>query len=388
MPRRKPATDAPLSLVEAFSILPDPRSERSQRHPLINVVVIAVCGVLAGADNWVGIETWARSKEAWLADFLDMDAGVPSHDTLGRVFSILSPQDFQQAFIAWVQGLGVDVEGRVVAVDGKTMRRSHDRRHQRGAIHMVNAWCTEVGVSLGQRATDDKSNEITAVPALLETLYLKGAIVTLDAMGCQREIASTIRRKGGHYLLAVKGNQPTLSKTLHEAFDAAFDADDPPQTLLACTESDKGHGRVVERTVWVLPAPESLRDKGSWEDLESIVLVDVVRRQDGKESTERRAYISSMTATSATPLARAIREHWGVENGLHWVLDVAFREDDSRVRIGHAAENMGRLRQIALNLLKQEKTLKVGIKNKRLRVASDEAYMLRVLQIAAEGANA
>lgn len=388
MPGRKSTESIPSSLLEAFSILPDPRSSRSRRHPLTTIVAIAVCGVIAGADNWVAIEMWAKGKEEWLASFLDMSEGVPSHDTFGRVFSILSPDAFQAAFIEWASSLAVDQEGRVIAIDGKTLRRSHDRGRGKSPIHIVNAWRSDVGLAIGQRATDDKSNEITAVPELLEQLYLKGAIVTLDAMGCQREIASTIRRKEGDYLLAVKGNQPTVRDAVASAFEAAFSADEPPAALHACTDADRGHGRHVERTAWVLPAPSSLRADDRWPDLSSIVLVDVVRRQDGRETTERRMYISSLAPTSARELARAIRSHWGVENGLHWVLDVAFREDDARIRIGHAAENMSRIRQIALNLLKQDKTLKVGIKTKRLRAAGDERYMLRVLGATEQGERA
>jgi predicted transposase YbfD/YdcC len=382
MPPRKPAAPSVLSLIDAFSIIPDPRSDRNRRHPLINIVVIAACGVLAGADNWVAIEEWAAAKDEWLGSFLDMSEGVPSHDTFGRVFSILSPAAFQQAFIAWARSLEVDVAGRVIAVDGKTSRRSHDRNRDRGPIHVVNAWCTAVGVSLGQRATEEKSNEITAIPELLDQLYLKGAIVTLDAMGCQREIASKIRSKEAHYILAVKGNQLSLSAALESAFDTMFAEEDPPPEMRVCSESENTHGRQVTRTAWVLPAPAALREQNLWADLASIVCVESGRTEGGKESFERRLYISSMAATSAPPLARAIREHWGVENGLHWVLDVAFREDESRIRIGHAAENMARLRQIALNLLKRETTRKVGIKTKRLRAGWDDGYMMKLLRLA------
>lgn len=386
MSTRKSSTPSTRSLVEAFSVLPDPRSHRSQRHPLINIVVIAICGVICGADNWVAIETWGKSKKDWLSSFLDMSQGVPSHDTFGRVFSILSSKAFQQAFIAWAEGLEDDLDGKVVAIDGKSIRRSHDRSRMQGPIHMLNAWRTDVGVSLGQVATDRKSNEITAVPELLQALYLKGAIVTLDAMGCQREIASAIRAKEADYLLAVKGNQPKLLRAIEGAFETAFEQDEAPRKLSVCTESEDSHGRSVERTVWSLPAPQSVKDEGLWKDLESIVLVESQRVVGEKSSSERRLYITSLPSASATDLARAVRDHWGVENGLHWVLDVAFREDESRIRTGHATENMARLRQIALNVLKQEKTLKVGIHTKRLRAGWDEAYLLKLLKLLARGA--
>ena len=384
MPRRKPTASPPTSLIDAFSILPDPRSPRNRRHPLLNIVVIATCGVLAGADTWVAIEQWATAKKEWLVSFLDMSEGVPSHDTFGRVFSILSPTAFQKAFIDWAQGLQESVEGRVVAVDGKTARRSHDRARGRGPIHLVNAWCTSAGVALGQRATDEKSNEITAVPELLELLFLEGAIVTLDAMGCQRDIAALIRSKGGHYVLATKGNQPTLSAGIESAFDAMFEGDDLPPDAGVHWESETGHGREVSRTAWVLPAPAELREQNLWADLASVVRIDSHRTTNGKETFEQRFYISSLPPESPEKVARAVRDHWGVENGLHWVLDVAFREDEARIRIGHAAENMGRLRQIALNLLKRETSTKVGIQTKRLRAGWDDAYLMKLLLLAGQ----
>lgn len=367
MSRRKVKVGAGAPLVSVFSGMRDPRSTKSRKHPLVNVVIIAVCAVICGADSWVAIEDWGKTKEEWLSGFLDMSGGVPSHDTFGRVFSILSPTAFRAAFTQWVQGLDVCVEGRVVAIDGKTLRRSHDRGRQRGAIHMVNAWCTSLGVSLGQVTTAEKSNEITAIPELLDQLMLDGAIVTIDAMGCQKDIAAKIRERGADYLLAVKNNHRTLLSDIQARFDTVLAKEVPIKALLMASSSERGHGRQDVRNTYVLPVPKSAHGRQDWKDFRSIVMVESLRTIDGKTSCNHRFYISSLTPRNAQRFHDAARAHWGVENGLHWVLDIAFREDESRVRIGYAAENFGRLRQIALNLLKQEKTAKLGIKNKRLR---------------------
>lgn len=392
MAARRKKVSAVAPLIQVFSGLKDPRSTKSRKHPLVNIIVIAICSCLCGADNWVATELWAKSNRKWLAGFLNMSTGVPSHDTLGRVFSILEPTAFQNAFAMWVQGLEVDVEGKVIAIDGKTLRRSHDRAKGNNAIHVVNAWCTEVGIALGQVKTEQKSNEITAIPELLEMLKLDGAIITTDAMGCQRSIAEAIRGKNGDYLLAVKDNHPTLCREIKANFDAVTDAPTPHPELRTHYRSERGHGREEERTTYVLPIPESLHGKDDWKDLRSIAMVESVRAIDGKSSTFHRFYVSSLTATQADIVHRAARAHWGVENGLHWVLDVAFREDECRVRAGHAAENLARIRQIALNLLKQDRTLRVGINNKRLRAGWDEEYLRHLLGLqrvdnAALGAN-
>lgn len=379
--RKKLNVEAASPLLTVFSRLDDPRSSKGRRHPLINIVVISVCGVLCGADNWVAIEEWARSKEEWLKGFLDMSEGVPSHDTFGRVFSLLSPMSFQAAFSEWVSGLELDVDGRVVAIDGKTLRRSHDKSRSRGPIHVVNAWCTSLGVAMGQVATSEKSNEITAIPELLDQLILQGAIVTLDAMGCQKTIASKIREREGDDLLAVKSNHPTLLSEIQSRFDEVLDRDTPIQALQQATSTEQSHGREDTRTTYVLPAPARLHGRSEWPDLKSIVMVESLRTVGEKTTCHHRFYISSLSPRKAQRFHDAIREHWGVENGLHWVLDMAFREDESRVRLGHAAENMSRLRQMALTLLKKEKTAKVGVKNKRLRAGWDNAYLEKLLAL-------
>ena len=327
------------------------------------------------------MEGWAKAKQDWLSGFLDLSKGIPSHDTFGRVFSLLSPEEFQEAFIRWTEGLSVDVDGQVVAIDGKTLRRSHDRASGQSAIHMVNAWLTSSGVSLGQLKTEEKSNEITAIPELLNLLHLHGAIVTIDAMGCQKKIAKTIQDAGADYLLAVKDNQPTLSKGIVSWFDEAQARDFKGTKTLFSTQVSRGHGREEERNVWVAPVPEDLTGREDWAGLRSIVWAEAIRTVNGKSSCHHRYYISSLPTENPEKFLKDIRAHWGVENSLHWVLDIAFREDESRVRVGHAAENLARLRQIAINLLKQETSLKVGVKTKRLRAGWDNNYLLKVIGI-------
>ena len=266
MPKKSSLLPAELSLLEALVHVTDPRAAKSQRHPLVNILVIAICGVISGADNWVAIEGWAKAKQAWLSGFLDLSNGIPSHDTLGRVFALLSPDEFHGAFIQWTRGLTVDVDGKVVAIDGKTLRRSHDRTSGRSAIHMVNAWCTEDGVSLGQLKTEEKSNEITAIPELLGLLHLRGAIVTIDAMGCQRKIAQAIQDADADYLLAVKGNQPTLAADIEAWFSEAQAKDFADTETVSATQTSRGHGRQEERNVWLAPIPADLTGKGDWAD--------------------------------------------------------------------------------------------------------------------------
>lgn len=381
MPTSSTVLPTEFSLLEGFMTITDPRSEQGRKHPLVNVLVIAVCAVICGADNWVEIEDWANAKRPWLETILDMTNGVPSHDTFGRVFAILSPDEFQLAFMRWARNLVVDVEGKVVAIDGKTLRGSHDRANNRTAIHVVNAWCTEAGVSLGQLKTEEKSNEITAVPELLRLLHLRGAIVTLDAMGCQKKIASTILEREADYLLAVKDNQPTLASELKEWFDVGQGKSFQRMAVESATERSKGHGRKEERSVWIAPVPDELKSCKQWPEMRSIIWAESLRTIKGKTSSHSRYYISSLPPTNAPLVLKAVRDHWGVENGLHWTLDVAFREDESRVRRGFAAENMGRLRQIALNMLKQEKGLKIGIKGKRLHAGWENDYLLKVLKV-------
>ncbi len=364
-----------------FAALPDPRVERTRRHQLLDVVTVAVCAVLCGADTWVDVELWGKAKLAWLRTWLDLPHGVPSHDTFGRVFAALDPTAFEACFLAWVRELAAATAGRVVAVDGKTLRRSHDRANGKGPLHLVSAWAAEQRLVLGQLATEDHSNEIAAIPALLDALALDGAVVTIDAMGCQTAIARRIRAAGGDYVLAVKDNQPTLHELVAHHFAVAADGDTAGLAPAHRRTVGKGHGRVEVRRCWATDdaAVIEWRDpERAWPALASIACVEGERRIAGQVTRERRYYLSSLPADAAA-IGRAVRAHWGIENQLHWVLDVGFREDECRARAGHAAENFAVLRHIALNLLRHERCTRAGIKAKRLKCGWDDAYLLRVL---------
>jgi len=360
-----------------FRDLTDPRVERTRKHPLINIAFIAVCGVLSGANSFAAIHEFGIDRRAWLARFLDLDNGIPSEDTLRRVLARLDPAAFEKALLAWMQAVQEATAGRFVAIDGKTLRGSYDRQGGKAAIHMVSAWATENTLSLGQMVVDEKSNEITAIPALLELLDLSGAIVTIDAMGCQKEIAATIRGRGGDYVLAVKQNQPTLHERVLEAIDEGLEQD-AAQIDEHRTE-ETGHGRREVRSFAVFPAPEGVDPEGLWQDL-CAVGVTFSERTDcrGRTSLEGRYYILSRQLP-AKEFAAAVRGHWKIENQLHWQLDVSFREDASRVRTGHAAANLSVIRRFALGLLKRETGCRRGIETKRLKCALSEEYREKVL---------
>jgi predicted transposase YbfD/YdcC len=369
------------SLTAHFSALEDPRVERTRWHELPEILVIAICGVICGADGWVGLEEFGEAKIEWLSTILELPHGIPSHDTFGRVFARLDPDQFQRCFLSWVQAVCEVTEGEVVAVDGKTLRRSKDGTLGKDAIHMVSAWASENRLTLAQRKVDDKSNEITAIPALLEVLELNGCIVTTDALGCQTEIASTAIEGEGDYVLPVKNNQKTLRQDIESLFDYAHEEGFENVEHDFHRTVDGGHGRIEIRRTWVISDPEFidwLDPDDRWEGLKSIGMVEGERRVDGKTEQETRYYISSLPG-DAEELGHAVRSHWEIENCVHWILDIAFREDDSRVRKGHGAENLAILRRLALNLLRQETTATCGTKNKRLKAAWDEDYLLRVL---------
>jgi predicted transposase YbfD/YdcC len=372
---------SPTSLIKYFSTLPDPRVARTRKHNLHDMLVIGICGMLCGAEDWVSIERFANAKLEWFKTFLDLPGGVPSHDTFGRVFAAIDPEAFAKCFIAWIEDVAELTRGEVVAIDGKTIRRSFERASGRAAIHMVSAWATENRVVLGQVATDSKSNEITAIPRLLELLVLRGAIVTIDAMGCQKEIAQAIRARDAHYVLGLKGNHPKLHTEVVAYFDQARKEGFLDAPHGEHVESGRGHGREEERHVWTSEDLGWMEDREAWKGLKTVVMVESKRTIGDKTTREQRYYLSSLPAKDARKLSRAIRGHWAVENSLHWVLDVGFREDESRVREGHGAENLSTLRRIALNLLKQDTTTKLGIKNKRLAAGWDEPYLLRLLGI-------
>jgi predicted transposase YbfD/YdcC len=367
----------PSSLLEHFSLLSDPRMEGKRRHKLEDIVTIAVTAMLCGADEWTAMEEFGRAKEAWLRQFLELPNGIPSHDTFGRVFALLDTEAFQSCFVAWTRSLVGDIEG-VIAIDGKTLRRSHERGAGRGAIHMVSAFARENGMVLGQVKTEEKSNEITAIPKLLSALNVKGCTVTIDAMGCQKAIAKQIVRQGGDYLLAVKGNQEKLYDGVLRLFEEAEAVDFKGYEADVYETTEKGHGREETRRYMVLPTAERLPESKRWTELRTVGVVEAQRTVKGKTTSEMRYYIGSFES-DAKVFANAVRGHWSVENNLHWVLDIAFREDESRVRIGNAAANLGILRHIALNALKKEQTLKRGIKGKRLKAGWDESYLAKVL---------
>jgi predicted transposase YbfD/YdcC len=370
-------------LWEHFAVLPDPRMERTRKHKLEDILTVTICAVICGAEGWNDIELFGESKEAWFRTFLDLPHGIPSHDTFGRVLAALDPDAFERAFQAWVTALKGSSAGKHVAIDGKAIRRSLDRASGKACIHLVSAWVCEDHTVFGQLAVDDKSNEITAIPKLIEMLNLKKAVVTIDAIGCQTEIARKIREKGGDYVLSLKENQGTLHEDVTLFLDDARTRDFTGVDHDFWEETEKGHGRIETRRVWCTgPVNWLTRRHENWAGLRSLAMVEASRQAPGEApKVERRYFISSLPGDSARKLGQVVREHWGVESRLHWSLDVCFGEDQSRARIGNAAQNLSRVRRIALTLLKQERTIKVGIKGKRLNAGWDAAYLLRVLEI-------
>jgi len=375
---------SPASILEYFAAIPDPRIDRSKLHPLESILVLALLAVICGADSFVGIEEFGKGKKKWLKTFLSFPHGIPSHDTIGRVFAMLDPTALEKAFRDWMSAVAQLSQGGLVALDGKTLRRSF-RKPGSGFIHMVSAWSAQNRMVLAQVKTEEKSNEITAIPRLLELLNLKGCRVSIDAMGCQKEVAAKIIDGGGDYLLAVKDNQPTLAAEVEAVFQAA--AEDPQvlSRMDYTKTQEKGHGRREVRRCWTTSAAGCVSQRGQWKKLNSLVLIESERTVGGKTTQEQRYYISSTPGIPAKAALSDARSHWGIENGLHWVLDIAFREDDCRVRAGHAGENFAVIRHIALNLLKSVKGTKVGIKNRRLRAAIDDSFLLSVLGSLSDG---
>ena len=369
------------SISRYFETLSDPRIERTKRHKLIDIVTIALCGVICGADNWVEIAEWGRAKAGWLRHFLELPNGIPSHDTFGDVFARLDSTQFQRCFTEWVQAVYELTHGQVVAIDGKTVCGSADKPSGKHAIHMVSAWASHNHLVLGQVKVDDKSNEITAIPELLKLLDLTDCIVTIDAMGCQTEIAQAILDAEADYVLAVKKNQGRLYEDLVDLFAGAQEVNyrDVPHDHARTV--DKDHGRLEIRECWTIADEEYLaylRTATAWPELSAVALVRRERRLNGTTTTEKAYYITSLP-NRAQVILDSTREHWGIENSLHWSLDVVFREDDSRARLDNAPQNLAVLRHIALNLLKHEPTAKIGLKAKRLRAGWDDAYLLHVL---------
>jgi predicted transposase YbfD/YdcC len=360
-------------LIDFFADMEDPRINRRKMHNLVDIVAIAICAVLGGADSWNEIQDYGKSKRKWLVTFLELPNGIPSHDTFNRVFGILDPDVFEAAFGNWVATLLHPTKGEVVAIDGKTIRGA--KVNGKSPIHMVSAWACENNIVLGQIKTSEKSNEITAIPELLAKLAIEGCTVTIDAMGCQEDIATKIKGAQAEYVLAVKGNQPSLYQDIIDQFTFAHN---PQQDI----SIDYGHGRIETRVCTVLNRLGHISQPDKWEGLKTVVRMESTReiKKTGQKEHATRYYISSLGA-QAKDFQKIIRSHWAVENKLHWILDVSFGEDASRKRAGHAAQNFSLLSKIALNLLRQEKTCKLGVKSKRKKAGWDENYLLTVLGI-------
>lgn len=367
-----------------FSKLEDPRLDRQKLHQLMDIIVIAICAVICGAETWVDIANFGQAREKWFRKFLELPNGIPSHDTFGRVFSRLSATAFESCFFDWVRAVNQVTSGQVIAIDGKELRHSFDSVLGQKAIHLVSAWANENRLVLAQRKVDSKTNEITAIPELLDTLELAGCIVTIDAMGCQTAIASKIIERKADYILSVKENQGYLYEDIAHLFGLALQEPNPLQYVEGYAKTvDKDHGRIEIRECWTLSATfhrGSLRNASQWEKLTSLVCIRRERRLPKKTQVEVRYYIASREP-NANALLQAIRDHWGIENSVHWVLDVAFNEDQSRVRKDHAPENLAVMRRIALNLLRKEKTARGGIQAKRLQCGWDEDYFFKVLSV-------
>ncbi len=370
--------DQKLSLAHHFANLTDPRIDRSRLHELLDIVAIAICAVVAGADSWDDIEDFGNAKLDWLRTFLALPNGIPSHDTFRRLFERLDPDEFQKGFLGWIEALQEATERQVIAIDGKTLRRSFDRAKGQSALHLVHAWATANHLLLGQVAVDEKSNEITAIPVLLRALEISGAIVTIDAMGCQKGIARTIRRRKADYILALKANHERLFGQVVAFWDGACARLMKGPDIRYHREWSEGHGRTEARRCWATSDLDWLEGRQEWEGLKSVVFIESERFVGDSLSVERRYYLSSLP-NDAQLLNKAIRSHWGVENSLHWVLDVTFDEDRSRIKKENAPENFGLLRRLALCLLKKETTSKRSIKGKRLQAGWDDGYLLRVL---------
>jgi predicted transposase YbfD/YdcC len=364
------------SLERYFVDLPDPRVVGRCEHKLLDIIVIAICGVLGGAEGWEDIEEFGVSKESWLRQFLELGCGIPSHDTFRRVFSLLDASAFQERFARWVEGVFSLERGQVLAIDGKTVRGSHDQRNGQEAIHLVSAWASESGLLLGQRKVAEKSTEITAIPELLKSLYVGGCIVSIDAMGCQKDIAETILSQGADYVLALKGNQGQLHQDVQEWFEWAKQSQFKDMDYSFWQTPNKGHGRVEIRRCWALSDPRAFEHDG-WAGLRSIVMLERQRHFAGGIQTQTAYFISSLPA-DAERLLQAVRAHWSVENTFHWTLDVTFREDDARLRSGDSAENFAILRHISLNLLKHHPAT-LSIKRKRFKAALDDSFLLELL---------
>lgn len=363
-------------MADFFSEIEDPRNEKGKHHELVDILCLAVLAVIAGAEGWEDVEEFGRQKLTWLKRFLRLPNGVPSHDTISRVFRQIKPQAFQEGFTRWIESLHAELGLKLVAIDGKTLRRSHDRRSMKSALHSVCAWSVENHLVLGQQSVDQKSNEITAIPKLLQLLDVKGAVVTIDAMGCQKEIAQEIIAGGGDYVLALKENQPKLHAAVREHFERL----DATEGAGCRQTTEKGHGRVEKRLYRQSPLPEALRPLvKDWKELTTIGQALSITERNGQECSDVRYYISSLTP-GVQRFAQAVRGHWGIENSLHWVLDMTFHEDQSRIRKDYGPDNFALLRRFAVSLIKQD-TSPGSIKKKRKRAAWSNDQLAKLAQL-------
>lgn len=368
------------SVLDHFSSLSDPRIELKSSHILVEIVAMALCGIIAGADNWVEIADFAKEKKDWFKTFLKLPAGTPSHDTFGRVFAMINPEEFGTCFISWLQRLFPSLDSDVISIDGKTSRRSHDRTNGKNPIHMVSAWALGQGLVLGQVKTEDKSNEITAIPELLRTLDLEGSVVTIDAMGAQKNITKQIIEQQGDYAISLKGNQGRFHQEVRELFD---DAEKNGYTHLAndtYTSVDGSHGRVETRRCVITDDVDWFADKSDWTGLNTIAMIESTREIEDRVENERRFFISSLPMDAHGFLTVA-RGHWAVENNLHWCLDVSFREDESRARKENAPENLAIMRRFALSLIKKDSARKAGIAASRKRAGWSLDYLKHLLRL-------
>jgi predicted transposase YbfD/YdcC len=367
-----------VAILTRFENLTDPRVERTKQHLLIDMVTIGLCAAICGADSWVDVEKFGLAKRDWFARFLDLPNGIPSHDTFGRVFARLDTVEFLLCLQNWLRSLHLSLKEQGVAIDGKTLRGSFDAASGKSALHVVSAWASGLRLSLGEVAVDGKSNEITAVPKLLELLELAGAVVTLDAMHCQKETLTAIRAKGADYLVPVKDNQPKLYGLLLETFVAYGEANFQAREVKQHRTVERNRGRDEERIVYAAPPPPELRNHSEWRDVRSIVMVYRATQRNGKLTEETSYYISSLRP-AVKKIARYIRGHWSIENTLHWTLDVTFSEDRSRIRTGHGPEIASLFRKLALLVLQQDTTSRGSLRGKRLQAGWNEDFLERLL---------
>lgn len=366
------------NIVEHFADVPDPREDNSS-HRLIDIIAIVICASICGANTWNDIEQFARAKQRWLEGFLELPHGIPTHDTFARVFARVDPHMLAERFHWWIAELRRGDDGEVVAIDGKTSRRSHDRAHGRSPLHTVSAWAHDAGLVLARQAVDEKSNEITAIPRVLEMLELSGCVVTIDAMGTQTNIAAQIVDAEADYVLALKGNQGGLCEEVGEYFEGIEEVSELPQHIDYHKWVDNDHGRSEIRECWTTEDIDWIESKGNWKNLTSICMVKSVRTIGEHKSEAKIRYFITTLAADAQRIGEVVRSHWSIENSLHWVLDIAFREDECRKRKDHSAENFSILRHLTLNLLKREKSCKRSINGKRLLAGWDESYLEKVL---------